>query len=81
MFNLGLDHIAHAAATAGCSSCAGKAKAAVPTLLTIAGFTPLQVEVMITSIALLAQALIFAALRVKTALPNRIFSAIRLLVR
>lgn len=71
MVSFGLDHIAHAAGTLAVLNLPEKAKSAVPTALSIAGFTPVQIEVLVTSFALLAQALIFAALRVKTALPVR----------
>jgi len=74
MVGLGLDHIvhvagAHAAGTFAVLNLPEKAKAAVPTALSIAGFTPMQVELLVAGFALLVQALIFAALRVKTALP------------
>ena len=69
MVSFGLDHIAHAAGTLAVLNLPEKAKSAVPTALSIAGFTPVQIEVLVTSFALLAQALIFAALRVKTAFP------------
>ena len=71
MITFGLDHIAHAAvSTAAVLNIPERAKNVAPTVLTIAGFTPLQIEVMVTGIALFAQALIFAALRIKTALPH-----------
>ncbi len=72
MITLGLDHIAHAAvSSAAVLNIPERAKSVAPTVLTIAGFTPLQVEVMVTGVALFAQALIFAALRVKTVLPRQ----------
>ena len=72
MISLGLDHIAHAAvSTAAVLHIPERAKSVAPTVLTIAGFTPLQVEVMVTGVVLLVQTLIFAALRIKTALPRR----------
>ena len=72
MITLGLDHIAHAAvSTAAVLHIPERAKSAAPLALSIAGFTPLQIEVMVTGVALLAQTLIFAALRIKTALPHR----------
>ncbi len=71
MITLGLDHLAHAAVTtAAVLHIPERAKSAAPMALSIAGFTPLQVEVMVTGFALFAQALIFAALRIKTALPR-----------
>ncbi len=72
MITLGFDHLAHAAvSTAAVLNIPERAKSVAPTVLSIAGFTPLQVEVMVTGVALFAQALIFAALRIKTALPGR----------
>jgi hypothetical protein len=71
MISLGLDHLAHAAAsTAAVLNIPARAKSVAPTVLTVAGFTPLQIEVMVTGVALFAQAVIFAALRIKTALPR-----------
>jgi hypothetical protein len=71
MISLGLDHIAHAAvSTAAVLHIPERAKSAAPMALGIAGFTPLQIEVLVTGVALFVQALIFAALRIKTALPR-----------
>jgi hypothetical protein len=71
MITLGLDHIAHAAvSTAAVLNIPERAKSAAPMALSIAGFTPFQIEVMVMGFALFAQALIFAALRIKTALPT-----------
>ena len=71
MITLGLDHLAHAAvSTAAVLNIPERAKSAAPLALGIAGFTPLQIEVMVTGFALFAQALIFAALRIKTAVPH-----------
>jgi hypothetical protein len=71
MITLGLDHIAHAAvSTAAVLNIPERAKSVAPTVLTIAGFTPLQVEVMVMGAAVFAQALFFAALRIKTVLPR-----------
>ncbi len=72
MITLGLDHLAHAAvSTAAVLNIPERAKTAAPLALSIAGFSPLQVEVMVTGAALFVQTLIFAALRIKTALPHR----------
>ena len=69
MIAQGLEHLTHAAAsTAAVLHLPDRARSVAPALLTIAGFTPLQVEVMVTGIGLFAQALIFAAFQVKTAL-------------
>jgi hypothetical protein len=71
MITLGLDHIAHAAvSTAAVLNIPERAKSVAPTVLTIAGFTPLQIEVMVVGVGLMVQTLIFAALRVKTVLPR-----------
>jgi hypothetical protein len=70
MVGFALDHIAHAAGTVAVLNLPEKAKSVVPMALSIAGFTPVQIEILVTGFALLAQALIFAALRVKTALPT-----------
>ncbi len=72
MITLGFAHLAHAASTAVVLHLPERAKATIPTLLTLAGFTPLQIEVTVTGFALFAQALIFAALRFKTSLPDHV---------
>ncbi len=71
MITLGLDHLAHAAvSTAAVLHIPERAKNVAPTVLTLAGFTPLQVEIMVTGVVLFVQTLIFAALRIKTVLPR-----------
>ena len=78
MVGFAFDHIAHAAQTVAVLNLPEKAKSAVPMALSIAGFTPVQIEVLATGFVLLAQAVFLAGLRIKTALPTRANASLRL---
>jgi hypothetical protein len=81
MIGFGLDHIAHAADTVAVLNLPEKAKSAVPFALSIAGFTPFQIEILAAGFGLLAQVVFLALLRVKAALPGQADFGVPLLRR
>jgi hypothetical protein len=75
MFVAGFNHIGHAAsALSTVLNLPERGRNAAPTLLTLAGFTPVQVEVLITgSVMALASANLIVR-RAKNYLPNRVLA-------
>jgi len=73
MFVAGLNHIGHAAsAISTVLNLPERGRSAAPTLLTLAGFTPVQVEVLITGFVMFLASANLIARRVKSRLPNRV---------
>jgi hypothetical protein len=72
MIALGLNHIGHAAsAVSTVLHLPERGRTMAPTLLTLAGFTPVQVELLIGGFLVALQGMVIAILRVKSHLPNR----------
>ena len=73
MFVVGLNHIGHAtSAVSTVLNLPERGRSAAPALLTLAGFTPVQVEVLITgSVMALASANLIVR-RAKNCLPKRV---------
>jgi hypothetical protein len=75
MFIAGLNHIGHAAsALSSVLNLPVRGRHAAPTLLTLAGFTPVQVEVLITGFVMSLASANLIARRVKSHLPNRVLA-------
>ena len=75
MFVAGLNHIGHAAsAISTVLNLPERGRSAAPTLLTLAGFTPVQVEVLITGFVMSLASANLIARRVKSHLPNRVLA-------
>lgn len=73
MITLGLNHIGHAAsAVSSVLHLSERTRTAAPALLTLAGFTPVQVELLIGGFLVTVQAADIALRRFKSHLPNRI---------
>lgn len=71
MVTLGLEHIGHGIAhLASAVHLPQRTRTAVPAVLTLLGFTPLQVEVLIGGFAVTLQQADTALLRLKGHLPN-----------
>jgi hypothetical protein len=72
MIALGLNHIGHAASVVfTVLNLPERGRTAAPTLLTLAGFTPVQVELLISSFVLTLAGVNAAAVRLKSHLPRR----------
>ena len=75
MFIAGLNHIGHAAsAVSTVLNLPERGRSAAPALLTLAGFTPVQVEVLISGSVLALMSANLIARRVKSYLPNHVFA-------
>lgn len=75
MIALGLNHIGHAAAAVSTVlNLPERGRTAAPTLLTLAGFTPMQVELLISGFVLTLAGANAAAVRLKAHLPSRVFA-------
>ena len=71
MIALGLNHIGHAvSAVSTVLNVPERSRTAVPTLLTIAGFTPVQVELLISGFVLSLASANLIAIRMKSYLPK-----------
>jgi hypothetical protein len=75
MIALGLNHIGHAAAAVSTVlNLPERGRTAAPTLLTLAGFTPVQVELLISGFVLALAGAQATAVRLKGHLPMRVFA-------
>jgi hypothetical protein len=75
MIALGLNHIGHAAsAVSTVLHLPERGRTVAPALLTLAGFTPVQVELLIGGFLLTVQGIYVALRRYKSHLPNHIAS-------
>jgi hypothetical protein len=73
MFIAGLNHIGHAAsAVSTVLNLPERGRHAAPALLTLAGFTPVQVEVLMTGFFMTLASTLLIAQRAKRYLPSRI---------
>jgi hypothetical protein len=73
MFSLGLNHIGHAAtAVSAVLHLPERSRTMAPTLLTLAGFTPVQVELLIGGFLVTLQSADIALKQFKSHLPQRI---------
>jgi len=73
MFVAGLNHIGHAAsAVSTVLNLPVRGRSAAPALLTLAGFTPVQVEVLISGFVMALTSTLLIAQRVRSYLPSRI---------
>jgi hypothetical protein len=73
MFIAGLNHIGHAAsAVSTVLNLPERGRSAAPAVLTLAGFTPVQVEVLITGFVMTLASANLVARRVKNYLPKRV---------
>ena len=71
MFAQGLHHIGHAAsAVSAVLHLPERGRTVAPTLLTLAGFTPVQVELLIGGFLVTIQGVDIALRRIKSHLPN-----------
>jgi hypothetical protein len=75
MFVAGLSHIGHAvSAVSTVLNIPERGRNAAPALLTLAGFTPVQAEVLIGGFAMAAASTLVIAQRVKSYLPSRVLA-------
>jgi hypothetical protein len=75
MFIAGLNHIGHAAsAISTVLNLPERGRHVAPTLLTLAGFTPVQVEVLIGGFVMTLASANLIARRAKSYLPNRLLA-------
>jgi len=75
MISLGLNHIGHAAsAVSTVLNLPERGRTAAPTLLTLAGFTPVQVELLISGFVLSLAGANAAVVRLKSHLPSRVLA-------
>jgi len=75
MFIAGLNHIGHAAsAVSTVLNLPERGRNAAPTLLTLAGFTPVQVEVLITGFVMTLASTLLIVRRVRSYLPSHIYA-------
>lgn len=75
MFVTGLNHIGHAAsAVSTVLNLPERGRSIAPTLLTLAGFTPVQVEVLIGGFVMTLASANLIVHRVKSYLPNHVFA-------
>jgi len=73
MFVAGLNHIGHAAsAVSTVLNLPERGRSAAPALLTLAGFTPVQVEILISGFVMALTSTLLIAQRAKGYLPGRI---------
>jgi hypothetical protein len=73
MFIAGLNHIGHAAsAVSTVLNLPERGRSAAPAVLTLAGFTPVQVEVLITGFAMALASTLLIVQRVRGYLPSHI---------
>ena len=73
MFIAGLNHIGHAAsAMSTVLNLPERGRSAAPALLTLAGFTPVQVEILISGFVMALTSTLLIAQRARTYLPGRI---------
>ena len=73
MFVAGLNHIGHAAsAVSTVLNLPERGRSAAPALLTLAGFTPVQVEILISGFVMALTSTLLIAQRARTYLPGRI---------
>jgi hypothetical protein len=73
MFVAGLNHIGHAvSAVSTVLNLPERGRSAAPALLTLAGFTPVQVEVLISGFVMTLASTLLIAQRVRGYLPSRI---------
>jgi hypothetical protein len=72
MFVAGLNHIGHAAsAVSTVLNLPERGRSAAPALLTLAGFTPVQVEILISGFVMALTSTLLIAQRAKAYLPGR----------
>jgi hypothetical protein len=73
MFVAGLNHIGHAAsAVSTVLNLPERGRSAAPALLTLAGFTPVQVEILISGFVMALTSTLLIAQRARGYLPSRI---------
>jgi hypothetical protein len=73
MFVAGLNHIGHAAsAVSTVLNLPERGRSAAPALLTLAGFTPVQVEILISGFVMALTSTLLIVQRARSYLPSRI---------
>ncbi len=75
MFVVGLNHIGHAAsAVSTVLNLPERGRSAAPALLTLAGFTPVQVEVLISGFVMALTSTLLIVQRARSYVPGRILA-------